>query len=742
MEKKTLLLVCLLSVSQSIIYAQHCGTEPTVAQVNFMKKMRSILRQKNDEPLVQIPVKIHVLRRSDGTGGISDQRVTDLIGEMNAEYAPANMEFFISGGINYINNTTFFDLDQSEENSVAGPNDVSNTINIYFSNTLTAGPGGLCGYTRFPPSADRIFMANGCSNNVTTMAHEMGHYFTLYHTHGKTNTGTTDELVARVNCDQLGDDLCDTPADPNLSGVQNGTTCAYVGGAVDAQGVPFQPLLDNFMSYGLDQCQDSFTQEQYDRIRVGFEFGRNYLNYITPDFTARFSVSTRLGCFPLTITFTDNTASVVSRRWEFNGANIATAFSQSVNVTYNTPGSFNVRLIVESNTGVKDTLTRNNYITILDKFQDVVTNNSNVSENFNSSELPSKWKTLNPDQTLTFGISNSNANTDGSKSIWMNNYGYAAEVLGQVDNLIVPNQQLGEISSIKIKFDYAYTYNLNEITEISKTDTLKVGYQLDCSDDIFPLWAKGGQALATAPTSSTAFVPTSTQWQNQEINIDLQSINNIQNNSVFKTVFSNVSYNGNNLYLDNIQVTPNFGIPAPTSLRVKEMTANGLVITWADISFNELNFVIERSTNNQDFTSIGTVSQNIKEFTDNTVVGGTQYYYRVKATNSKAASAYSNTLSVEGSVTSVEDNIVSRTTQIYPNPSDGLFYIKMENNLVGNVSIELFDSFGKKYGTTQFMKTTDTQIRLFRPLNLPEGLYFVKITFRDTYTFKKIIINK
>ena len=71
-------------------------------------------------------------------------------------------------------------------------------------------------------------MANGCANNGSTLPHEVGHFYGLPHTHDQGN-----ELVNGSNCATAGDNFCDTPADPNLSGVVN-SSCVYTGTATDA----------------------------------------------------------------------------------------------------------------------------------------------------------------------------------------------------------------------------------------------------------------------------------------------------------------------------------------------------------------------------------------------------------------------------------------------------------------------------------------------------------------------------
>lgn len=278
--KKQLLTIILLAFFSFTGYSQNCGTEPTPEQIKYLDKTKEKRQyytgHKSKMNATRIPVQIHMIRRSNGTGGLSSSQVTSVINNMNSYFANANIEFYQCQAINYINSSTYYDFNTSNEGALAGSNDVLNVINIYFFNSITTGTFALCGYTRLPPSTDRIFMANSCAMNGTTMTHEMGHYFSLYHTHGKTNTGTTDELVNGSNCTFRGDDICDTPADPNLSGLVN-SGCNYIGTARDANGDLYNPDTRNIMSYGRKSCFNRLSTGQYNRIAFSLANDRNYL---------------------------------------------------------------------------------------------------------------------------------------------------------------------------------------------------------------------------------------------------------------------------------------------------------------------------------------------------------------------------------------------------------------------------------------------------------------------------------
>ena len=255
---------------------QECGTKtPSKEVINAAEKAIRQLKQgsMNSIPasLVSIPVKAHIIRRSDGSGGLSEATLTTAIASMNINYQAVNLRFFLCNGVHYMNSDALYDCDVDTENSQLVLNNVNDAINIYFANTLTSGSNVLNGISAFPSgvaSENRIIIYNGAVSNGSTLPHEVGHYFYLLHTH-ETAVGT--ELVTRgtgANCTTAGDLLCDTPADPCCFNY-NASTCTYTGTGVDANGQPYTPLINNLMSY-YTECRTQFTSGQYNRMGDGY----------------------------------------------------------------------------------------------------------------------------------------------------------------------------------------------------------------------------------------------------------------------------------------------------------------------------------------------------------------------------------------------------------------------------------------------------------------------------------------
>jgi M6 family metalloprotease-like protein len=90
------------------------------------------------------------------------------------------------------------------------------------------------------------------------------------------------------------------------------------------------------------------------------------------------------------------------------------------------------------------------------------------------------------------------------------------------------------------------------------------------------------------------------------------------------------------------------GMLAPTNLSATALSSTQVKLTWSDTTTNETGFLVERSfVSGSGFASVGSASANATNYTDSTVTAGSNYFYRVSATNATASSSPS----VEASVT-------------------------------------------------------------------------------------------
>lgn len=292
--KKFALSVLGVSLLSNAIAQQplNCGTQsPGPHHYNYSRNVISqydIAALKNAGTTC-IPMQAHVVRDSDGSGGISMEDLNIATTFLNDLYYDAGIEFFWKGMPNYANNADLFEFDETapdndnESDLVALFTTANDAVNIYFVNNITTSSGfNAAGYAYFPfnsPTSNRIVMRHGSTATTPqgTFSHEFGHYFDLYHTHQGTEFGNTNSNAENVprtgpnaNCDTDGDLLCDTEADPRFnSGQFDYGSCMDTGGETDVNGIPYVHPVDNIMSYYPDQCAYRFTPEQYTRMMQG-----------------------------------------------------------------------------------------------------------------------------------------------------------------------------------------------------------------------------------------------------------------------------------------------------------------------------------------------------------------------------------------------------------------------------------------------------------------------------------------
>lgn len=79
---------------------------------------------------------------------------------------------------------------------------------------------------------------------------------------------------------------------------------------------------------------------------------------------------------------------------------------------------------------------------------------------------------------------------------------------------------------------------------------------------------------------------------------------------------------------------------APSDLSVTAVSDTQIDLTWVQNSSNELGFKIERKITDGTYSEIATVGINVTSYSDNNLVGGTEYFYKVRAYNATGNSDY------------------------------------------------------------------------------------------------------
>ncbi len=239
-----------------------------------------------------VPIRPHIFRRSNGTGGMSMAKMNNIMAITNSYFLTNNtgIQFYFCGTTpDYIDDDNLYNSFTAYNESIANGRDVPNAMNQYY--VANFSQPGLGGYAYFPNDntlqSTRSFILDETDENDLAnrlLPHELGHNFGLFHTFGNVSSGTT-ELVARgegANCLTAGDELCDTPADPyGLPGASTKLVdgcLTYTGTATDAAGNVFTPSLTNLMSYYYP-CTHDFSPRQYERIQAGLALRETHTAY-------------------------------------------------------------------------------------------------------------------------------------------------------------------------------------------------------------------------------------------------------------------------------------------------------------------------------------------------------------------------------------------------------------------------------------------------------------------------------
>lgn len=248
---------------------ESCGSDVRPEELPLLLELEALGVYRLSEPqelVFNVPMTFHIVRRSNGTGGLSAGDADATLPVLNADFLPVGIRFQRAGSIDYINSDLFFSGINSQflADQLRNVNPVANTINVYFVESFSIGGTSLCGQSTFTVSSPQgILMDNQCtttSGNDSTFTHEVGHYFDLYHTH---ETAFGSECPDGSNCATAGDLVCDTPADPNVLNLVNGS-CQYTGSAIRCFQT-FNPPVENYMSYSPNGCQTTFTARQRER---------------------------------------------------------------------------------------------------------------------------------------------------------------------------------------------------------------------------------------------------------------------------------------------------------------------------------------------------------------------------------------------------------------------------------------------------------------------------------------------
>jgi len=268
-------------------------------------------------------------------------------------------------------------------------------------------------------------------------------------------------------------------------------------------------------------------------------------------------------CPGATVSYKDSSIyNPTSYLWTFQGGSPATSTLANPVVSYSSAGTYSTSLLVTNATG-SHVIVKNNYVTVGAPI------NLPFSEGFqNTPFLPSGWSPNNIWNdgiywTRVTGIGGFGTSTACAK---FDNFNLFAP--NERDEMRTPRLNFSSVVNSTLTFDVAYA----RYSAIN-SDSLEVKVSLDCGSTWTSIYLKGGTTLATSADLTAPFVPNSSQWRTESINIS--TLTALSSNVVFS--FLNRGRYGQNLYVDNINI-----VTAAPSLSI---AVNGTVCEGAVVNF-------------------------------------------------------------------------------------------------------------------------------------------------------------
>ncbi len=325
-------------------------------------------------------------------------------------------------------------------------------------------------------------------------------------------------------------------------------------------GIPTVPNVTDMMTYNDGTGASILRLSTYGR--GVWELGIN--NNLPP--VADFSADKQYICPADTIHFLKTIfGNYTSFAWSFPGGSPSSSTADSPVVVYPANGSYNVQLVAISPSG-NDTVIKSTYI--------VVSNGqgNTLAEGFEGSTfLPAGWENMLSTNSPWHRVDTVGGYGASTHSIYYDNYNFDAG--GKYDRILTPQIDLVGALNAYVIFDVAYAFYSGY------HDSLQVEISTDCNKTFTSVYEKDSTILATAPNTTSYFVPTAIQWRTDTI-----WLNSYFGNSI-SLAFDNIGHYGQPIYIDNVNLAVTYSsvntLENRFSLQAYPNPTNGMVYLQA-----------------------------------------------------------------------------------------------------------------------------------------------------------------
>ena len=205
------------------------------------------------------------------------------------------------------------------------------------------------------------------------------------------------------------------------------------------------------------------------------------------------------------------------------------------------------------------------------------------------------------------------------------------------------------------------------------------------------------------------------------------------------------------IYLDQPVGEPvaEIEILTPTNLKAVSPDRGKVALTWDDNSTGETGYVVERAWYNlwwpKRYYEVVELPADAGTYTDERVIPGFFYYYRIKTVGETTDSEYGNEALVRVKLRKeIEDFITQllETIRLYPNPAQGQLTISWQNQGSQELQIRILDMTGQEHRQWTIPSGTSTRSVEADVSTLRTGIYLLEATAGEERVRQKFVVGR